>query len=456
MAGSGDLYIGVDVGGTKILAGIVHPSGEILARRRIVTPREGGGDEALEAIFEAIDGVLEKAGVARKQIAAIGVAVPGQIDPDSGFVINTPNMNLSQVALTDRITKQFGVPSFLGNDVRIGTLGEKWLGAARDADTAVGIFIGTGIGGGIISHGMLEMGARGIAGEVGHIIMQPDGPLCGCGNRGCFEALASRTAIERNIREALAAGGESVVRDLLENEGDLLKSAVLKTALDRDDALVQGVLRDAARIVGLACLSVRHLLDPDTIVLGGGVIEACGSFMMPIIREVVAADPLPGVKEGGSVVAAQLGDDSVLLGAVALARGFGRDRPVEAATTPVPEYPTVEYGGFGSVKLDGQVYTGDIYIRADAKVKKRKKRIAKAVYGTSHKLGPAELVRVCKGRPELLIVGAGRDGMLALESAGEEYLRARGIEFVVKPSGEAAEAFNAARRRRALLMHVTC
>ena len=133
MSKGAELYLGVDVGGTKILAGVVDSAGEVLRRKRISTPRDGGADETVEAIFASIEGVLGKAGFSIEQIKSIGVAVPGQIDPDRGFVINTPNMSLTQVALAEGISKEFGPPCFLGNDVRAGTLGE---GVRRQADLA--------------------------------------------------------------------------------------------------------------------------------------------------------------------------------------------------------------------------------------------------------------------------------------------------------------------------------
>ncbi len=330
------LFVGIDVGATKILAAVVDGSGEVLDRTRRPTPTDGGPKDALAAIIEAARQVLESAGVRAKKLSGIGLAVPGVVDPEQGRVICTPNMNLAPLKIVPPVERKFGVGVSLGNDVNMGILGEKWLGAARQARTAVGIFVGTGIGGGIVMDGRLVRGAREAAGEVGHIVMQVDGPLCGCGNRGCLEALASRWAIERDIREAIAAGRESAVAELLGKEGRSIKSKALKRALKRKDPVVTEIMERAAEVLGHACLTVRHLLDPEVIVLGGGVIEACGKFVMPIVHRIVSGDALKGAKAPGRpagcrVVRSELGDDAVVLGAVALARQATGDA---GATTP--------------------------------------------------------------------------------------------------------------------------
>jgi len=313
------LYLGVDVGGTKILAALVAPSGEIVARERRETPREEPPRASVKAILAAMDGALAAAGVGASRLAAIGLAIPGVVDPDRGRVVVTPNMNLSGVQIASAVRKVYPVPVALGNDVNLGTLGEKWLGAARRARSAVGIFVGTGIGGGVIVDGRLVRGAREAAGEIGHIVMLPGGPRCGCGNHGCLEALASRSAIERELRAGMAAGRRTGLGKLIGRRRGPIKSKVLRRALKARDPLATEVIRRAAEILGYACLTVRHLVDPDVIVLGGGVIEACGGFVLPIVQKIVKADALPGARKGGEVVESELGDDAVALGAAALA-----------------------------------------------------------------------------------------------------------------------------------------
>jgi len=331
MASSGPrLLMGVDVGGTKSLAVLAEPSGNIVARKREKTPRKGSAEDVLEAILGLMENLLAQERLSAKNLKAVGLAVPGVVDTAEGRVVVTPNMNLSGLVVVPRVQERLGVPVALGNDVNLGTLGEFWLGAARRAQSVVGIFVGTGIGGGIIIGGGLLEGYRMAAGEIGHIVMQVGGPLCGCGNRGCLEALASRTAIERDIREAVAAGEKTVLTDLAKGDLSVIRSGMLRKALAKEDRLTTKVMRSAAELLGYACLTVRHVLDPEVIVLGGGVIEACGDFVVPIVAEVVACDKLPGARHGGQVVPSALGDDAVALGAVALAEQKAGGHPFAA------------------------------------------------------------------------------------------------------------------------------
>ncbi len=298
----------------------------MVARHREATPRGGKSGAILKTIRRAMEEVLAEGNARVSDLAAVGIAIPGVVDSDEGRIAVTPNMGLSGVPIARKMKSWFRVPVVVGNNVNLGTLGEHWIGAARNASSAVGIFVGTGIGGGFVHGGRLWRGHRQSAAEIGHMIMEIDGPRCGCGNRGCLEALASRTAIERDIRKAVKSGRKTVLVDLLDGDLRVIRSGYLRRALEKKDKVVMRVLRRAAEVLGYACLSVRHMIDPEVIVLGGGVIEACGNFMVPIARKIVEADRLPGVRKGGRVVRSDLGDDAVMLGAVALARQHvGRD-----------------------------------------------------------------------------------------------------------------------------------
>ena len=314
------LYLGVDVGGTKIQASVAEESGAIRGRQRCPTPRDVGPEQVLAAIERLVEQVLDQQKLDASKLAAMGVAVPGVVDPELGRIVVTPNMTLTGVALGSHLEARFHVPVALGNDCNLGALGETWLGSARRANSALGIFVGTGIGGGFVRKGKLWRGAREAAGEIGHIVMQIGGPKCGCGNHGCLEALASRTAIENQLRAAVGAGRQTVLTELLGGDLQVIRSSALRQALDKEDPLVTETLRHTSEILGYACLTVRHLIDPEVIVLGGGVIEACSDFVLPIVENIVGSDQLPGARPGGRVLASALGDDAVSLGAVALAR----------------------------------------------------------------------------------------------------------------------------------------
>jgi len=451
------LFVGVDVGGTKIMAALAKPSGDILVRKRASTPRgSASGEDIVQAVIELINYTLAEKKVGRKELAGIGIGIPGVVDADEGYVVVTPNMPLTGLHVARLVGAHFKVPVALGNDVNLGTLGEKWLGAARHAASVVGIFVGTGIGSGIIIDNQLLRGSREAAGEVGHIVMQIGGPLCACGNRGCLEALASRSAIERDIREAVAAGKKTLLTKIVGGDLAVIRSRMLKQALQQGDALVRKVVRKAAEVIGYACLTVRHLIDPDVIVLGGGVVEACGEFFLPVVQEILAGDALAGARPSRGVVQSELGDDAVVLGAVALAQqAAGREVLADAAAN-LPEYPHIEDTAFGKVTIDGQVYKTDVLIRGDGKIKRRNKAAAKKVYGSSHEIGPEELSKLLKGDPDLVVVGMGQKGQAALTTESEHILQKRGIAAIAMPTPEAIREFNRARGRKAAIIHVTC
>ncbi len=451
----GKLFLGVDVGGTKMLAALVRPSGRVLARERRPTPREGTPVDTINAIAGLIDDLLTEAGQPAEALRAIGLAIPGVVDPEAGRIVITPNMNLTGTQIVEPLRERFGVEIALGNDANCGALGEKWLGSASYADSAVGIFVGTGIGGGLILQGREVRGYRGVAGEIGHMKVQLDGPVCGCGDTGCLEALASRTAIDRDIRQAVQAGQKTLLTDLVGPDLSVIKSGALRKALEQNDKLVTQVMRNASEILAQACLSIRHVLDPEVIVLGGGLVEACDFFILPIVEKILECDPMQGSRPGGRVVVSSLGDDAVMLGAVVLAQQAVGRRPLKKTARQAGEYPAVGPVDFGEVRVGDKLYLRDIYIRVNGKVKKRDKALAK-INATAHSVTVGELEKVCKGGPALLIVGTGHDGRAEMTEAGATFLRRRGIECKLLPTPEAVTAYNAAQGRKALILHVTC
>jgi len=487
MGAGDDRFVGVDVGGTKILALVVSGGGEILARHKAST--ELGGAPMADQIAAAIDGALTEAGLTATEIAGIGVAMPGTVDSQTGYLGTVPNLEIDDPRLIDALRARYPVPVELGNDVNLGTLAECWLGAGQGAQTVVGMFVGTGIGGGVVINGRLHTGPEDLAGEIGHMVLMVDGPTCGCGAEGCFEALASRTAMERDIRAAIEAGRPSQLGDLTGDER--IKSGALAKALAAGDEVVAEVMARAAHYLAQGALTIRHLLDPDMIILGGGVVEACGEFIVPLVEAEVRADCMRGSRDTMQIAVSQLADDAVALGAAALVDALVSDLPVyelaaratAAAETPesagttaaddsefaaqsVPpdaepepepaEYPHIEAVAFGSVTVSGEILENDLHIRADGKPRARKKKWARKDYGTSHVIGPRELKRALRGDPALLIIGAGFDGMVRLADEGRELLEERGVTWRLLPTPDAVEAWNAAEERRALILHVTC
>ena len=454
-AASKALYLGIDVGGTKIQASLITQAGAILSRHRCPTPREGGPEKVLEAVIAAAEETMESESIARDRLTAVGLAIPGVVDPDKGFVVVTPNMSLTGISVGPHLEEYFGVPVALGNDCNLGALGESWLGSGRGTSSSIAILVGTGVGSGIVRDGKLWTGAQESAGEIGHIVMEIGGPKCGCGNLGCLEALASRTAIERGIREGIEAGRTTVLTELLEGDLSLIRSSSLRRALEANDELVTEVMQKASEVLGHGFLTVRHLIDPEVIVLGGGVAEACSNFMLPIIQGILDSDQLTGAHEGGLVLSA-LGDDAVVLGAAALAATKAGLSPFEPQNAVRPKYPEIGEATFGEIAVGKKTHAGDIVIRVDGKVKKRKKDAVKERHGTSHVVDAKELSRVCRGGPEVVFVATGHQGQMALNEEGEAFLSQRRIRLEVNPTPELAAAYNACSDRKAALIHVTC
>lgn len=454
------IYLGIDVGGTKIQVSVVEECGLIRRRNRLETPRGVTAEQTVEAIQQAIretlDEYAETADPAiREHLAGIGIAIPGVVDADRGFVVMTPNMSLTGTSIGPELEEMFGVPVAMGNDCNVGAMGEAWLGAARGTSSSIAILVGTGVGSGIIHGKDLWRGAREAAGEIGHIVMEIDGPVCGCGNKGCLEALASRTAIERQIREALDAGEKTALTDILKGDLTLIKSGSLRKALEADDPVVTRIMEKACNVLGHGCLTVRHLIDPEIIVFGGGVVEACGQFMLPLIQKVIDSDKLAGASEGKGLAIATLGDDAVVLGAVAMVRNKVGRCPFEGNDVPVV-MPEVKAGDFGMIAVGGQMYDHDIHLRVDGDVKDRKKEKISKRLGSSHKVGAKEVARVCKGGPAVLFIGAGHSGAVEVGDDAIEFLRLRRIEYHIMNTPEAAEAYNACTQRKAAILHATC
>ena len=319
--GSPPYVIGMDLGGTKILAAVVDAEGRILAETKRATGADDGPDAVIKRMARTARKAARKAGIEWSAVTGLGVGAPGPIDPESGFVYTPPNLpGWDEIALAPRLSAALKLPVFLENDVNLGTLGEHALGAGRGTCDMVGIFVGTGVGGGLILDGKLRSGFRHAAGEVGHMIVLADGPVCGCGRRGCLESVASRTAIERDIRLGIAAGRKSLIPKLVKEKGRLT-SGVLARALRKGDPLVTEVMGRAQWYLGLLAASIVNLIDPEMIVFGGGVVEALGKeFLQPI--RVTARQHYIQQSDADRVriVAAKLGDHAGILGAAVLAQ----------------------------------------------------------------------------------------------------------------------------------------
>lgn len=317
---SENLIIGVDLGGTKILAGIFDRSLNCIGQNKITTKAQRGADAVIERVGRCVRDAVDEADLDFKQIKALGIGAPGAVDPESGKVIFAPNLQWRDVPLKKALEKDLGIPVFVENDCNVCTIGVHEAELGGKPKNMVGIFLGTGIGGGLILNGKPYSGFNKTAGEIGHMILEVGGPKCGCGNRGCFEALASRSAIFRQIQTAIKGGQKTVLTDMLGDNLDDMKSGDLRKAIKRGDKFVEKVIEEAAEYTGIAVANLINIFNPDTIVLGGGVIEQLEDQMMAIIIETAHDYALEGTAEGIEIIASKLGDNAGITGGAVLAR----------------------------------------------------------------------------------------------------------------------------------------
>jgi len=315
-----EYIVGVDLGGTKILAGVFTPQLKCLGRSKASTKAQRGSEAVIERIADCVADVVDECDLDLKQIRGIGLGAPGAVDSESGRVIFAPNLEWEDKPLKKDLEKLLGVPVFLENDGNICTLGVYHAELEAKPKTMIGIFLGTGIGGGLIMDGKLFTGFNHTAGEIGHMVIQVGGPKCGCGNRGCFEALAGRQAIFRRIQTAVKEGQKTVLTEMLGEDLNDMRSGDLRKAIRRGDKFVDQVVEEAAEYTGVAVANLINIFNPELVVLGGGVIDALEDEMMAIIIETAHDYSLAGTDKGIEIKASKLGDDAGIVGAAVLAR----------------------------------------------------------------------------------------------------------------------------------------
>jgi glucokinase len=314
-----DLFLGIDLGGTKIVAGLVDREGRIVSRQHSSTQASRGLEVVVRRLIDVASQLLTAEGVDRKQVAAIGVAAPGPIDARSGVVTAPPNLpGWRDVPLGRLIQDELGLPTSLENDGNAAALGEHLFGAGRGADHMIYVTASTGIGGGFILDGCLYRGATGAAAEVGHMTILPHGPRCGCGNRGCLEALASGTAIAREARERVARGAPTLIAELAEGDLTRISAEMVSRAAEEGDAEANEILDQALIFLGVGMANLVNLFNPQLLVIGGGLTKM-GARLFDQVRRVIDRQAFPAAASAVEIRCAQLGDDVGLLGAAAVA-----------------------------------------------------------------------------------------------------------------------------------------
>ena len=316
--------VGIDLGGTKILFGLVErESGKVVDFVKKKTKKEKGSENIARKMLDGIDRLLEQTQVDLSEIQSIGVGSAGQIDRKNGVIIGALNLDCYNLDLKSILEEKFKIPTFVGNDVEVAALGEQKFGAGRNCDDFVCVFVGTGIGSAIVKDGKLMRGATGTAGELGHIIVDLNGRPCACGAHGCLEAYASRTAIETRIDGALKKGRKSCISEYLE-DGKAITSSMIRKAIEREDELVLQCVTEASEYLSAGLASVINLINPERIILGGGLIEAVDYFYQSTIKKA-RAKCLPVPAEKIEFRKTELGDFSGVVGAAFLDKKKGED-----------------------------------------------------------------------------------------------------------------------------------
>jgi glucokinase len=316
MAKSDALFVGVDLGGTNVSAGVCDAKNKVIAREKKKTKAEGGTSAVIERICKTVTEAVEKARLTLKDIAGVGIGAPGAVDIERGIVLEAVNLRWTDFPLADALKDELKLPVTVDNDVNVGTWGEHVAGAATEFDDLIGVFIGTGIGGGIILGGQLYHGHGFTAGEIGHTILFADTPI---GLR-TLENRASRTAMANLLRQLIAANKPSKLVKITGGNLEEIRSATIAAALDDGDELTTTVVKTMARYVGIAIANTVTLLSLPCAVVGGGAVEAMGDTYVKWVRQAFEEHVFPDNLKSAKVVASKLGDDAGVVGAASLAR----------------------------------------------------------------------------------------------------------------------------------------
>ena len=310
----GNYAIGIDLGGTNMKAGLVDRDGKIHHRLSIRTDNNADPQTISNQIFYLIDEIINVgAGLkpAPTNIIGVGLGSPVLVDKKGETILFSPNLPLwRNIPIKRMVSERFSVPCVLENDANAAAWGEKWVGAGREADSLVMLTIGTGIGGGIVINKKLWRGVNNVAAEIGHMVIQMDGPKCSCGNYGCIEAYASATAMVRRFKESLKSGMPSSLKDA----GEITAKMINDAALQQGDRASLDIIKETGQYLGIAIVNIMHILNPEVIVLTGGMIGS-GDLLMNPIKQVIEEKAFEASAKETKIVFSQLGNDAGIIGA---------------------------------------------------------------------------------------------------------------------------------------------
>ncbi|MGM0370681.1 MAG: ROK family protein [Bacillota bacterium] len=312
-----EYVIGVDLGGTKILTALADLEGTILERSRVLVGEVKDKDTIVEKIKETINQVTASAGIDLEQVVGIGLGCPGPLDIEEGLIHHTPNLDLDNVNIKDELNG-LDTPIYLENDANAAALGEQMFGAGQGADDMIYITVSTGIGGGIIIDGEIYHGVSDGAGEIGHHTLDPASAIkCGCGNYGCWEALASGTALSRLAQDAVEADADTIMKDMVTDSSEV-DGAIVAKAAEKNDEVALDLMDTIAERLGIGLASLINIFNPSRIVFGGGVSNSW-SLLEEKINETIAERAMESLVERVEIIPAKLGSDVGVAGAIATA-----------------------------------------------------------------------------------------------------------------------------------------
>ncbi len=315
-------YAGIDLGGTRMRAALADSEGKMVRRSDALTERGLGSERIVERMIEVVG---EAMGGERAGVACLGVGAPGPLDARTGVLFHPVNLTTDDVPLKELLEDRLGLPVRVHNDANAAALGEWLFGGHGQTQHLIYVTVSTGVGAGIISHGRLIDGFNTTAGEIGHTVVDPNGPPCGCGNRGCVEAICSGSSIARAATAALGTVTAGRMMTLAGGKLDGVTAEVVAQAAREGDELASRIFFHAADTLGIAVVNLIHLFSPEIVIIGGGVAEA-GDLLFGPVRERVLRTAMSLPALGVRIRPPGLGQDAGLVGAIALAMGAGIDR----------------------------------------------------------------------------------------------------------------------------------
>lgn len=313
-------FAGIDLGGTKFATILADEKGRVIAKKKNETRAYEGSERVIGRMIDSIREILAENGAQLEELAAIGLGIPGQQDSKKGICISAHNLGWVNLQVLEPFRNAFGVPVSMDNDVRVATLGELKYGAGRGFSNFICMTIGTGIGSGIVLNGSLYSGPVGLAGELGHMIVVPDGDPCLCGSNGCLEAYASSYGMVRLAKKHISSGRKSIMVDMVEGNLEKITPKVIEEAYDCGDRVASEIMEGMFKYISIAICNCINLFNFERVIIGGGVSNM-GDKLLNRIREYVVHPRIPKPsQEILSIVRAELGEEAGMFGALALAR----------------------------------------------------------------------------------------------------------------------------------------